>query len=87
MAKSTFSIIAKDHKGERANADFPIPGNGDVDFVQIFKDWKAAGGDGTVVIERIDGPGEPNPTVIDERVAASYKSVHGLMQQAGLSVQ
>ena len=88
MAKSTFSIIAKDHKGERANADFPIPGTGDVDFVQIFKDWKAAAGDeGNVVIERIDGPGEPNPAVIDECVAKSYESVRGLMQQAGLTVQ
>jgi sugar phosphate isomerase/epimerase len=87
MVKSTFSIIAKDHKGERANLDFPIPGTGDVDFLQIFQDWKAAGGDGNVVIERIDGPGEPNPAVIDERVAKSYQSVKGLLQQAGLTVQ
>jgi sugar phosphate isomerase/epimerase len=87
MAKSTFSIIAKDHKGGRANADFPIPGTGDVDFVQIFKDWNAAGGNGNVVIERIDGPGEPNPAIIDERVAKSFESVRALMRQAELSVQ
>jgi len=87
MAKSTFSIIAKDHQGARANPDFPVPGTGDVDFLQIFTDWKSAGGDGNVVIERIDGPGEPNPAVIDERVAQSYQSVKGLLQQAGLPVQ
>lgn len=87
MAKSTFSIIAKDHQGARANLDFPIPGTGDVDFLQIFTDWKNAGGGGNVVIERIDGPGEPNATVIDERVSRSYESVSGLMQQAGLSLQ
>ena len=87
MAKSTFSIIAKDHHGARANPDFPIPGTGDVDFVQIFKDWRDAGGNGNVVIERIDGPGEPNPAVIDERVAKSYDSVKDLMKKAGMIVQ
>lgn len=87
MAKSTFSIIAKDHQGARANPDFPVPGTGDVDFLQIFTDWKNAGGDGNVVIERIDGPGEPNPQIIDERVQKSYASVASLLQQAGLSVE
>lgn len=87
MAGSAFSIIAKDHRGERANADFPVPGTGDVDFLQIFKDWKAAGGNGNVVIERIDGPGEPNTEIIDERVAQSYQSIAGLMQQAGLELE
>src|SRR5690606_23556963 len=86
MAKSTFSIIAKDHHGERANPDFPIPGTGDVNFVQIFKDWKDVGGDGAVVIERIDGPSEPNPSVIDRRVSESFQSVRSLMQEAGLVV-
>lgn len=86
MAGKTFSIIAKDHRGVRANADFPVPGTGDVDFLQIFKDWKSAGGDGNVVIERIDGPGEPDAEVIDGRVAQSYQSIAALMQQAGLKL-
>lgn len=87
MAKSTFSIIAKDHRGERANLEFPVPGTGDVDFVQIFKDWKAAGGAGAVVIERVDIPGEANAEKIDSILAQAQQSTRALIEAAGMSIQ
>lgn len=85
MAGSCYSIIGKDHEGQRAEANFPIPGTGDVDFRQIFKDWKAAGGDGPVVVERADGPTD-DPAQIDERMRQTYESLSQQMQEAGLSL-
>lgn len=87
MAAKTLSIIAKDHRGARAEAVFPVPGTGDVDFVQIFTDWRIAGGDlavdGNIVIERVDGPTE-DATQIDQRIRQAFESVNTLINQAGL---
>ena len=51
------SFIAKDHQGERAEANFPIPGEGDVDFPALFAELKSADFSGPVIIERLDGAG------------------------------
>jgi len=81
VADKTYSIIAKDHRGARANIDFPVPGTGDVNFLAIFKAWKEAGRDGSVVVERIDGPNEPES--IDQRFAEARIRVERLLQEAG----
>lgn len=87
MAAKTLSIIAKDHRGARAEADFPVPGTGDVDFLQIFTDWRSAGGDlvvdGNIVIERVDGPTE-DADVIDERLRQARESISTLINEASL---
>lgn len=86
MAESTSSIIAKDHRGARAHLEFPVPGTGDVDFLQIFKDWKAAGGAGPVVVERVDIPGEPTAEAIDAVLLQAHQSTFRLLEAAGFTV-
>ncbi len=89
MAEKCFSMIAKDHRGAQGNLDFPVPGTGDVDFVQIFSDWNRAGviaDNANIVVERVDGPTD-DAKVIDERMRAARESLAALMQQAGLSVE
>jgi sugar phosphate isomerase/epimerase len=89
MAQKCFSIIAKDHRGAQNNLDFPVPGTGDVDFAQIFSDWKKAGAfveNGNVVIERVDGPTD-DAKKVDERMRAARESITALMRQSGLSVE
>lgn len=87
MAAKTLSIIAKDHRGERADANFPVPGTGDVDFLQIFTDWRSAGGslavDGNIVIERVDGPTD-DPAAIDERLREARENISTLINEASL---
>ena len=51
----TVALCIKDHRGARANADFPTPGDGDVDHARLFKTLSAAGFRGPLVVERFDG--------------------------------
>ncbi len=53
------ALIIKDHRGGRAELDFPTPGDGDIDHVAIFRSLLAAGFSGPVLIERIDGLQSP----------------------------
>ncbi|MDF2723310.1 MAG: family glycosyltransferase [Paenibacillus sp.] len=81
LAASAYSIVAKDHRGARANADFPVPGTGDVNFPAIFKMMKQAGFDGSVIVERADGPTELE--AIDERMTAARIQLQRLLDEAG----
>lgn len=85
IADETVEIVAKDHAGERAESNFPIPGDGDVDWVSIFKTAKDHGFDGVVAIERVDGDREADS--IDERMARARERVVELLVQAGLDVE
>ncbi|HEV2122476.1 MAG TPA: sugar phosphate isomerase/epimerase family protein [Chloroflexota bacterium] len=49
------TVCIKDHRGLRANLDFPLPGQGDVDHTAIFRTLLDAGFSGPALIERIDG--------------------------------
>jgi sugar phosphate isomerase/epimerase len=49
------AVCIKDHRGPRANADFPVPGEGDVDHASLFRALLDAGFSGPCLIERIDG--------------------------------
>jgi sugar phosphate isomerase/epimerase len=71
--------------------DFPIPGEGDVDFASIFTTLRSANFTGPVVVERLDGAnGEFNANspieVLDERVKAARINLERLLVQAGFSV-
>lgn len=85
VADQTISIIAKDHRGARANLEFPVPGTGDVDFAAIFRTWKEAGQSGNVVVERVDSPKEPEQ--IDEKLTASRIELERLLLEAGFSLK
>jgi sugar phosphate isomerase/epimerase len=81
IAERTYSLIAKDHRGSRANRDFPIPGTGDVDFSSIFAALKKVEFDGNVFVERVDGPTVPE--LIDQRIAESRIRLEHLLKEAG----
>lgn len=85
IAASTCSIVAKDHRGPRSHHDFPIPGDGDVDFQAIFNTWRKAGRAGPVVVERVDGTAAVplEPEQIDERIAKARIHLQRLLTQAG----
>lgn len=85
VAGRTASIIAKDHRGERAHLEFPVPGTGDVDFANIFEAWKKAGRGGNVVVERVDGPTDAES--IDQRMKDSRIQLEQLLRVAGFTLE
>jgi sugar phosphate isomerase/epimerase len=76
------SLIAKDHRGAMAVADFPVPGTGDVDFGAMFAAMKRADLQGSVLVERVDG--SPEPEAIDRRIAEARQRLGDLLSSAGL---
>lgn len=84
MVERTHAIVAKDHRGSQAELDFPVPGTGDVDFPAIFATLQRSGFAGSVIVERVDGPADPD--LIDERLAAARVQVERLLQAAGFTV-
>jgi sugar phosphate isomerase/epimerase len=56
------ALCVKDHRGGRANVDFPTPGDGEIDHVAIFRALDAVQFSGPCLIERIDGLNTPEET-------------------------
>ena len=85
IADRTFQIVAKDHRGGRAVNDFPIPGEGDVDFQRIFSSAKDSDFSGPVVVERVNGTGGTfTAEAIDGQILRARKSLEGLLKASGL---
>jgi sugar phosphate isomerase/epimerase len=85
IADRTFQIVAKDHRGGRAVNDFPVPGEGEVDFQRIFSAAKEADFSGPVVVERVNGTGGTfTAEAIDEQVLRARKNLEGLLKASGL---
>ena len=88
IAERTYEIVAKDHRGPRAEPDFPLPGEGDVDFARIFAAAGQAGFDGPVVVERVNGTGGTfTPEEIDGRILQARENLEGLLGEAGLELE
>ncbi|MBB3071795.1 sugar phosphate isomerase/epimerase [Paenibacillus baekrokdamisoli] len=88
IAAQTVSFIAKDHRGARAEAGFPLPGEGDANFPAMFATLREAGFAGPVVVERLDGAdgsfGAGIPiSVLDERVAKARVNLARMLKEAG----
>lgn len=83
IADQTYSLIAKDHRGAKANLDFPVPGTGDVDFPTIFATMKQVGFEGSVIVERVDGPSDPEQ--VDQRIAESRERLEKMLREAGFA--
>ncbi|MDF2648843.1 MAG: Xylose isomerase-like barrel [Paenibacillus sp.] len=85
IASEVVSIIAKDHRGDRAEIDFPIPGEGDVDFTSVFTTLKQANFNGPVVIERLDDRGESfTADELDERIAQARQNLLKIFAEIGV---
>lgn len=89
IASQTASFIAKDHQGARAEVDFPIPGDGEVDFRTMFATLRESGFGGPVVLERLDGAngrfGAALPLdALEERVSSARVKLEQMLREAGL---
>ena len=74
LAPYVKSVCIKDHLGGRAEANFPVPGSGQIDHDLMFRTLFGAGFSGPIAVERVDGmedAAKMDPDVIDQRVAAA----------------
>lgn len=73
LAPEVKAVCIKDHLGLRGDENFPIPGQGQVDHELMFRTLFAAGFNGPMQIERLDGRdrGRLAPEIIDERLTAA----------------
>ena len=87
IAEQTYELVAKDHVGPKAENNFPVPGEGDVDFKRIFGTAFEAGFDGPVVVERVNGTGgDFTAEEVDARILRARKNLIGLLVGAGFSL-
>lgn len=88
LLSETVALTMKDHRGPRANRDFPIPGEGDIDWVRILKGLKEHGFDGPLMVERIDGTDGSNISLeeIDARIARARENTVRMAKEAGFDL-
>jgi len=84
LAPHVRAVCIKDHRGERANADFPVPGEGQVDFDLMFRILFAAGFGGPLAVERVDGTMDATKMdagLIDQRIKQARDFVMPLLSK------
>jgi sugar phosphate isomerase/epimerase len=82
LAPLVRSVCIKDHLGLRGEANFPVPGQGQVDHELMFRTLFSAGFNGPMSVERVDGRGEKvPPEVIDGRIAAAHKYLTSVLDR------
>src|SRR5690606_35035500 len=85
IADELISFIAKDHHGSRAELDFPIQGEGEVNFPALFKQLKQVGFAGPVIVERLDDKVQQfTPEETDERIKQARINLERMLREAGL---
>ncbi|GGD80127.1 sugar phosphate isomerase/epimerase family protein [Paenibacillus nasutitermitis] len=88
IAPELVSFVAKDHRGARAEPNFPVPGEGDVNFSSMFAAMKATGFTGSVVVERLDDRGEPiTIEELDQKVVRARENLQRLLVSAGFDLE
>jgi sugar phosphate isomerase/epimerase len=84
LAPHVKAVCLKDHKGMRGEANFPIPGQGQIDHEGMFRTLFEGGFSGPLALERIDGT-DKAPTltaeVIDQRIATAYQYLAPLLEK------
>jgi sugar phosphate isomerase/epimerase len=84
LAPHVRAVCIKDHRGARANADFPVPGQGDIDHASMFKILFGAGFRGPLSVERVDGAMnafQMDAALIDQRIKAAHAFLRPLLDQ------
>jgi len=74
LAPDVKAVCIKDHKGLRGDANFPVPGAGQVDHDLMFRVLFGAKFRGPIAVERVDGTGDAEKMpaeLIDERLTAA----------------
>lgn len=83
LAPKVSAVCIKDHLGLRGDANFPVPGQGQVDHELMFRTLFSAGFNGPMAIERVDGRdgGKISPEVAAERLAAANRYLVPLLDK------
>jgi sugar phosphate isomerase/epimerase len=84
LAPHVKSVCVKDHKGLRGEANFPVPGHGQIDHEEMFRILFGAGFNGPIALERIDGTDRAAAMpleVIDERIKAAHDYLAPLLEK------
>lgn len=81
LAPNVKAVCIKDHLGPRGEANFPVPGQGQVDHDLMFKMLFRGGFNGPMAVERVDGREgkRTTPDIVDERLTATYKYLTPLL--------
>ena len=77
-------ICVKDHKGARGERNFPVPGDGDVDYRRIMRSMKRHRFAGPLFVEQFDGTDmkESMPVEeVDERAGKAYTFLERIVEQ------
>jgi sugar phosphate isomerase/epimerase len=85
LAPHVKAVCIKDHAGVRGEANFPVPGTGQIDHESMFRTLFAAGFNGPMAIERLEGKENVmrmSAEDIDTRVATSHKLLTGFLERA-----
>jgi sugar phosphate isomerase/epimerase len=83
IARDVNSVCIKDHSGPRGEANFPVPGQGQIDHELMFRTLFSAGFKGPLAIERVDGRdrGKLPPDVAEERLKAAHDYLAPLLDR------
>jgi sugar phosphate isomerase/epimerase len=83
LAPDVTAVCIKDHKGGRAEANFPPPGQGQIDHEAMFRTLFAAGFNGPLSIEKVEGSARqrPAPDVIDQGIIAAREYLVPLLDR------
>lgn len=72
-------VSIKDHRGAAGDLDFPIPGEGEVDHVRMYRTLLAAGFSGPSLVERFD---QPTPEANDAALITSRANLAAALAAA-----
>ena len=85
VAPQVRAVCIKDHLGLRGDANFPVPGQGNVDHELMFRTLFASGFNGPLAIERVDGKDggsrKVTPDILDQRLTAAYQYLAPLLDR------
>ncbi len=71
------ALCATDHRGQKGEEDFPVPGQGSVDFVRILRLLKMNRFSGPVMVERLHGTQSRGEEEIDELAVQAHDFLQG----------
>jgi len=85
LAPHVRAVCIKDHLGGRAEANFPTPGDGQIDHALLFRILFGAGLRGPIAVERVDGredAAKMDPAIVDQRIEAARRFLVRMIEDA-----
>ena len=83
LAPMVKAVCIKDHLGNRGEANFPVPGQGQIDHEAMFRTLFGAGFSGPLAIERVDAREgkKTSPELVDQRLTQAYQYLTPLLDK------